>query len=506
MCQHAWALVVYSFVLTTTPSLARADRTGFEARVSTVPGHLLSVSHGDLDGDGLEDLVATYKRGASGQVDRYVAVFFRRASGLPPKPDLAFEALDAAVVYDVGEVDGRPGDEIVYLTDTGVWAHGFPDREAHPVRRLVATASLFAEPQRDALSHWDYVRKIDGKVLVMVPGTRDIRMFRVGKAGLEPACRIRIDRRSTYSGAFSGASGMGGAPFGLRVTTTLPTIDFIDATGDGRADLVSHFEDFLSIYPGGEDGCFDLRPSHRQAMNARTPEELSSGNMSAMATPVDLDGDDVADLVVTKIGGGLTDLHTEIRLHRSAKGGGFEKEPSQVFELSGFSAFSVFEDVDGDGAIEMVQPKAEISIMALTQVLLSSTFSIDVLVRRAVKGRSFFSEEPVQTLSTEMGIDFSRPNGLLGAIPQFGHDFDGDGRLDVLMSKGKDEMGLYRGVAGEEPFESDDKLGFDGPGSIATRVVDPGKGRAPEVVVWYPGRPGMKGTIRSYRPVKSTEK
>lgn len=479
---------------------------GFEARTSRVPGQIADVVAADLDGDGKEDLAVTYRRGEGPSAQTFVAVFFRGAPGFGPTPDLAFAAPRGAAIFDVGPLDEEPGAELVYLTDTGVWAHGFRGRNPSPVRKILPVLSLVAEPELGDLPAWDFVRApAPGmETTVIVPGRRSLRLFRPGASGLEPACRVDVEQRSYYAVSGSRSRGRRGGASGsyaFGVTTTIPHLELVEATGDDRLDLVTHVDDLLAVHPGTEGGCFERKAVRRQRFGMRTPEEERTGAASVGAEVVDIDGDGIADLVLTKVSGGLTDLKTEIRLYPGEKGGGFASKPRQTFLDEGFGAFSRYVDVDGDGKLEMVQPRAEVSILGLTRVLLSSSVSLDVLIRRRSSSpERFFDPEPVQELTTTFGLDFSQPSGLLGSIPVFGEDFDGDGRPDALLSKGRDEMELHRGRPGRKPFEGDARYGLEGEGSSATLVLDPGSGARPELLVWYPRRRGKEDTMVVHRP------
>lgn len=521
---------------------AYAEAVGFTGQSSKVPGQVMSVAPGDLDGDGLEDLTVAYRRGVGPTAERFLAVFFRRPEGLSRTPDLAFGAPRGAAIFDVGDVDGAPGEELVYLTDSGVWAHGFGGRTGKPVEKILPALSLIGDPEDDDLPSWDFVRNLSSgaeamakgagrdrgspssgrngglsqaststpseaarpATTILLPGRRDLRLFRPGASSVEPFCRVRVEQKSYYSVQGAGPAsprGARGGSFAFRVTTTIPNLELVEADGDGRLDLVTHFEDLISFHPGTEDGCFARTAARRQLMGMRTREELRSDDAFVSASVQDLDGDGIADLALTKVSGGLTNFRTEIRLHRGEKGGGYASEPAQVFQTEGFGAFAQFEDIDGDGAVDMVQPRAEISILGLTRVLLSQTAAIDIVIRkRSSDPRRFFDPEPVQVLETVFGLDFSSSSGLLGSIPLFGHDFNGDGRPDLLLSRGKDRMALHRGRAGAKPFEDDSRYVLEGPGSFSTRVLRPGLGMAPEVLVWYPGRKGLDDTLNVYRP------
>ncbi len=473
-----------------------AGAVGFEARTSKVPGQILAVEPGDFDGDGLEDIVVAYRRGIGPSARRFLALFFRGPNGFSPGPDLAFVVPRGMAMFDVGEADGAPGHELLYLSDSGVFGHGFSGRRAVEPRRLFSGASLIADPEPDDLPAWDFARDLPGLgPVVLFPTRRDLRVLVPGKDGLDERCEVLVEHAATY-----GARGRGArSSDGFAITLTVPRMVFTEATGDGGLDLVTQVGDVFAVH-AGEKECFSPRAVRRQRITIRTEDEERTGGAVVSAEIADLDGDGIADLALTKVGGGLTNLRTEVRLYRGEAGGGFSTDPLQRFDGSGFGGFVRFADVTGDQRLEMVQPRAEVSILGLTRVLLSSSVSLDVLVRRRSSNPDrFFDPEPTQVLQTSFGFDFSRPSGLMGASPIFGHDFDGDGRPDALLSKGRDRMGLHRATGGQLPFEKDSRFGLEGPGSIATTALSPGKDLRPEVLVWYPKREGLDDTLHVHR-------
>ncbi|MEO1234164.1 MAG: hypothetical protein AAFZ18_35245, partial [Myxococcota bacterium] len=317
------ALVVLGAVVGTGP--AHAARVGFDDRTTKVPGQIFGVARGDLDGDALEDLVVLYRRGHGTDSRRFVGIIFRRPEGLPARPDLAFEAPPAAALFDLADMDGAPGDELVYLTGSGVYGHGFRGRQAAPVAKLLVAASLVGAPEPDDLPRWDFARPgPSGELVLLIPGRRDLRLFAKTEEGWSTRCKVAIQQQAFYSARGPDGQGSGGGPggaFALRVTNTLPILDIVEATGDDRPDLVTHFEDVISVHPGDAEGCFSTRATSSQRFRMRTPEEERAGTASVIARLTDLDQDGIVDLALTKVAGGLTDLRTEIRLHRGEKGG-----------------------------------------------------------------------------------------------------------------------------------------------------------------------------------------
>lgn len=501
---------VFGLVLVCLAGTPAEGRAEFVRQALSIPGSLLAVEYGDLNGDRRTDLVVSYRRGAGPDARRYIGVFLRSDKGYPGIPSIAFRAPARASLFDVGDALRDPGgparDEIVYLTATGVFAQVVEGTAPRPSVRVVNVSTLAAGPEEARLEAWDFLRPAGpgGPLVLLVPGRRTLFVYRRGPAGFVRWAALSLGMfhryaaesptvRRTRRGATPGRG------FSVRATTIVPTVDFVEQTGDDRLDIVSHYEDRVAVHPQEADGSFDRQPAHRQWFRMRTPSELETRDTALSAHVQDLDADGIADLALTKIGGGITTLKTEVRLYRGRPGGGFQPEPAQRFTDDGFAVLTQYTDVDGDGRLEMVHPRSEVSIVSMTRAMLSSELSLDVRIRRSTKaGPAFFQARPVQALTARYGLDLTVGAAVRGAAPAFGHDFDGDGRRDALLSRGADKLGIFAGTARlKEPFNDDAWETLSVPGSQFTRVVPSrSDGRArPQVVVAYPGRRKLSGTL-----------
>jgi hypothetical protein len=476
-----------------------AAAQGFEAQTLRVPGTVQWVDHGDLDGDGWEDLVVSYRRGAGASAERFVAAFYRSAEGFGPRPSHAVRALPSAAVFDVGPSPDAGRDEILMWARDGVYALGFAGRRVSGPHVRIRGESLVGRPEDQDLPRWDFARTVDGRPTLVLLGPRGLRIHRLeGETwtfrALVPVRPIELYDAETDT--FRPGED-GGAPvrnYAFRVTRMVPKLTFIDQTGDGRSDVVATFEDRVEVFAATADG-FGSQPVFRRGFGLRTRAEVENRDATLYSTVAHLDGDGVADLCLSKSSGGLTSFKSEVRLYRGVRGGGFETKPAQVFEAGGVGSLVSFVDVDGDGALEMLEPRAEISLTAMVRALFARSFQIEVDIRRrATRGPAFFEPEVVQDLAARFDLDLGSSTSLRGSPPLFGHDFDGDGQNDVILPLGAERMVLHKGVDRTDRFvRPDGFVHLDGEASGTTLVLPTGRPDAPpDVLVYYVGRDDLR--------------
>jgi hypothetical protein len=486
------------------PRLAEAR---FERQELQVPGQILWIDWGDLDGDQLVDLVVSYVRGTGPQAERQIAIFFRAPQGLPREPSLRLTPPAQTAIFDVGDLlPGRPGDELVYLSRYGVYAQSLAGRRAETPVQVLRERSVVGVPEEEDLVRWDLVRRLSSDPseppALVFPTAASLDVYQRDAGGeLKRTSRVSLDSFAYYDAESlvykQGRRGGGGnRPFSLRITTIVPTLTFIDQSGDGRADLVATYQDRVAVHLRKPDGTFTSSASHARWLAFLTPEEQAARDVEMTVDVVDLDDDGIADLSANKVGGGLTNIRSETRLYRGRRGGGFEDRPAQTFKEGGFATLISYVDVDGDGRTEMLHPFVEVTVIGMSKMLISQKLGIDLRVRRRGAGTPF-SSDVAQTLEMTFGLDYTTGGALRGAAPLFGHDFDGDGRRDVILTTGAEQLSMYRGRAGSEPFDDDGAIVLSGPVSRETHALPQRVGaKSPvDVLVAFVDVPKLAGRL-----------
>lgn len=470
----------------------------FESRTLTVAGVVLAVTTGDIDGNGEPDLVVSHARGAGPRTTKFLSIFLRKTDGFAARPDITVHTPKNAALFDVGDAFGDPADELLFLAADGVYA--MPIVRGRPGRptRVIEAAVLVGAPEEDDLVSWDFLRTVGARDAVVVPTARALEIYRRDRALWKLESSVQVDLQSFYrAGAAAGRqrSRRGGSRgFALEVTTIVPALAFVEQTGDAHTDLVATYRDRVAVYPGRADGTITATASHHRWLRLLTPEELQSRDTYLEVKVLDLDGDGIADISATKVGGGITNLTTETQLFRGVRGGGFEQAPAQRFTDDGFASLIEYRDLDGDGRVEMIHPYSAVSILALSRVLLSSQLALDIRIRRPDKKSGIFERTPGGLFDTLLGFDFSVGGSLRGAYPVFGGDFDGDGRQDVVVSRSKQSMQVRHGDAAEF-FREDGAHELSAPATPHTSLIERGGNNPPDILLAYPNRPDQIGKL-----------
>lgn len=487
------------------PSVASA-KVRFDKQDLQVPGQILWTDWADLDADGWTDLTVSYHRGAGPESQRFIAVFFRNATGYSPRPDLMIVPPSNAALYDLGDALPAPGVEILYFTTFGVYAQSVAGRKTTPPVSILRSRTAVGEAEEEDFVRWDFLRALPGRgEVLLVPARSAVELYRQENGAWKRFSKVQVPRYSYYDAESvtykAGRRGGGGArPFSLRITQIIPTITLLDQTGDGAPDLIANYEDRVAVYPMRADGTISSTAAYQRWLRVLSREEITARDTEITIDVLDIDSDGIADLSASKIGGGVTTLKSETRIYLGKKGGGFSDEPSQVFRDSGFGTIVGYKDIDGDGKNEMVHPLVEVSILSMSQVLLSSKMTLDLRLRR-LGGGKVFQEKPVQEMETVFGFDFSSAGALRGISPIYGHDFDGDKRPDVILSQGAEELMFYRGVKDNSAFFDDDEfLTLNAPVTRETHAV-PQRGGV-DLVLAYVDQPKRAGMITVFVPQK----
>lgn len=409
-------------------------QTPFAIESLTADGRTVAAELADVDGDGRGDLVTIVSRGLPPDERRAVELRWGTSGGgLAARPELRVPLTAAAGAYDIGPLDGRPGDELLLLTADGVVALSLVGRQPSwtTLRAPMATAAPAADER--GVDRLRLLRPALGPGRLLVPGLGDTAVL---AADGEILGVLRSGARANYflpprPGPLVGENE-------LELFFDVPRLEVADVDGDGRSDVVSAGRHELRVFLQREDGRFHADPDRSQPLRLLDEEDHVRNSGGVRADVRDWDADGRADLLLAHASGGLLRATTRTRLHRNRGGGWNLDAPDQVFERSGGVGIDELLDLDGDGRPDLVRSFLPLGLLDLARLFVQRSIQVDAALHRN-QGGGRFEEQPWLRRHLSVGFDFEtmRPKGF---FPTLGHDWNDDGHRDLLS--GGDGAGL----------------------------------------------------------------
>jgi hypothetical protein len=420
--------------------------------------------------------------------------------------DTWVESLDATLrpdvlFVDVANIGGR--DRLVTY-EPGL-LNSF-DPETATERALVAVTSNFNPPHRDEIPHVDITRDVnaDDRDDLVVPEVDGFRVF-----------------VQTSDGAFadpvklapSAGAGMTIEAPGYRYNPwDQGRVHEMDYDRDGRSDLVFWNEDHFEVHRQDEHGLFtpaattfttdvDFDSDDPASVAAprgfrhRRKDHMPTGDMNGrvLHSLTDVNGDGVADLVVfsLKVKSMWSANSTyEVHFGSPTHDGGtvFARDVDTEIQSNGLPVGMLPRDLDHDGQVDMMFTTIEIGVFKTLGMFIGAIFTGSAPLTLEIYSMEggIYSDKPNATRKTRMvsqGKSGERsvfPSVLIG-------DVNGDGRSDLLVQKGREELRVFLGVPGPELFARlPQKVAVAMPKEEYTWLVDLNKDGKQDILMHHP--------------------
>ncbi len=413
-----------------------------------LPEHTISVHAGDIDHDGIAELVIASAEREEGHPDALLLTIVELEGGrVQGRRELRLGR--EPILYDVEAGLRLEGDGLYTLEDRRLLVS-----EPTPLLLLGETTPRAADLAHDLDK--------DGQLEWLVHGRAGTKVYDAGS-------ELLVSLPARHSGALGQRSEQGGQR--LEITWRSGDLGYGDLDGDGSQELLQPAGTWLHFTSlDGTTGRW------------RLPQELQnrdrSGDGFRSITDVhfeDLDADGRADLLVHSIvsDGGFFGSTGEIAWYRNS-GSGFEE--TQVLSMSAASGESYLRDLDGDGDRDLLVPSVDISFANAARALVSKTFVVQLV---AYEMDERYAADPRVLRQVAVSLE-----GFEIAWNMHG-DLDGDGDRDpVLFSGGVVTATLTEdGGFREEPLFSW-QVEHDVEELLVWDLTGDGR---PEVIAWAPG-------------------
>jgi hypothetical protein len=407
-----------------------------------VEDRMISVIPTDLDGRGPAEIVVVTKTGVYPKEKRWISIFSADSSAQYSRTARQrWEVDHAATMFDVGDVAPYPGKEIFYLTGQGISYYpqekdGSFSTTPHNLLSFPTITVFPADgslPRGRLFDNW----KRNGRKMLLLPQFDSLVFFdRSGSGDWQKTERVTVAPRAFLfsdqvdDGAFR--------DFSLHAEFRLPRIFVEDFNGDGLPDLLLTEQESVTVYLHQSDGHFGPKPSAKIVFPVRPSGKDSETSLSFLMTPVDVNGDEFVDVVLTLTKGTGKFLERKIIiyifLHQQTPDDPFSPHPDQTITVDGVTPGISIEDVNGDGRGDLLLSSIRVGFWNIVKNLISKRVDLDTSIYLLRSDNKYPTQSDFRQ-KTSYQIDLTHGIRFHGSWPTLGGDFTGDGHRDLLIAR-----------------------------------------------------------------------
>jgi hypothetical protein len=445
------ALPALAFLNLWALPIGAADSPPFETHKHEIIGQIHQVWTLTISdcAEAASDLLVLSTRGGPPTPEKRITWMPCGSALVPDDPRIIERRIPAeTAVVDVARIPGRDGVQLVLASAEGIRIEALENDEADRFIKVPGGLALPARPWElsriPMIDDWEDL----GPPSALVPSAQGAWLIDLESGAARSLPLPVFAAYKTWMPSLPETEWRW-----LVEQTRWPTLSRGDENGDGRLDLIAMSRWAIWVYHAGPDG-LPATPSRKIPLAPFDEEqerewETTATNYFAR----DLDGDSRVDLVLSTVGGGLTEGRTSSRVYLNPEppastegsgGGGLDPtrtpDAARVIE-GGFSGLS-FVDVDGDGRDEILETSLEFGVLQVVRFLLTRTAETRVRILRldaSAEGgtREIFDDDFAFTLDFDNG-------GATGLVPSLG-DWNGDGVLDFYLADGDDAVTFRMG-------------------------------------------------------------
>ena len=421
----------------------------FSVQSLNVGGSMLAVIPTNLDGRGWFEIVVVSKTGDYPKEKRWISIFGAEASArYPETARQRWEVDPAAAIVDVGDIAPDPGEEIFYLTGHGIryYPRNKDGNFSTTPRNLLSFPTITVFPAVGSLPRGrlfgDWKR--NGRKMLLLPQFDSLVFFdRNGTGAWQNTRKVTLVPRTFLSsdqvddGAFR--------DFSLHAQFSLPRIFVEDFNGDGFADLLLTEQVSITVHLHQSDGHFAPNPSDTIVLPVRPSGKNGDTSLSFLLTPVDVNGDNFADVILTLTRGTGKFLEREIVififLNRQNPDNPFSAQPDQTITVEGITPGVNIGDVNGDGRKDLLFSSIRVGFWNIVKNLISKQVDLNTSIY-LLQSDNRYPTRPDFQQKNSYRIDLTHGIRFHGTWPTLGGDFTGDGHRDLLIAR-DEKITLY---------------------------------------------------------------
>jgi len=226
--------------------------------------------------------------------------------------------------------------------------------------------------------------------------------------------------------------------FSIHAEFSLPRIFVEDFNGDSLPDLILTEQESVSVYLQQADKHFAPKPSTTIVFPVRPSGKDSETSLSFLSTPVDVNGDEFVDVILTLTKGTGKFLERKIIififLNQQKPEEPFSPHPDQTITVDGITTGINIEDVNGDGRGDLLFSSIRVGFWNIVKNLISKRVNLDTSIYLLRSDNKYPTQSDFHR-KTSYQIDLTHGIRFHGTWPTLGGDFTGDGHRDLLIAR-----------------------------------------------------------------------
>lgn len=406
----------------------------FELREIPTRERTVAVELADLDGDGRTDLLQMVFDGIPPNQTRRIRVFPDVTNNRPP---FQIGLPEGAAAYDLGDLDETPGIELVLLRQRDLVVLSLREGTVQQRHIKLAWGTIAPRDEERAITRLRLVEHTRNGPWLVAQGFGQLAILRPDGTVLAD---LPIGGVATNYIFESPSLGFAESPLELNYVPARISVARINK--DELFDIVAASRHEIRVFLQRSDLTFADKADQEYPLAMVTQGDYIRGSGGATAHAADMDGDGLADLLVSHVTGGLTDAGTIAAFHINRNGAWDLGNPDQRMSLSDRGSLTLI-DLDSDQRPELLQMTTPFSALEIIEILATRSLDANISIYRGAKNGPF-EEEPWATSQLSLPINFETfaPTGFL---PYWRADLNGDGHRDMVTSGSGDRLEVYLG-------------------------------------------------------------
>jgi hypothetical protein len=466
--------------------------------ILSVPGIISNSYFIDLDNDKIAEGLVFFADESSGEPSKKLALFTCKQNRYGQQPVQILDIESSAVCFDFADMDGDGIKDLALIVNNGIIAHLFRNGSfAALATQIVKDSTIFNARQVESLARWDFIQRPDTLTsgsLMFIPTVTGFNIYAIANGKCQFVQTLNRDHVSTITGS---ATFENERPSGFRLGCAIPAIILADYNGDKRADIFIIESRTISIHRRNFDNKFDIEPTEIFGQNLLSYDERHS-NQTALGFDIhDLNNDGIADIVVTKNTGDVTNYQTSIQIYRGKAMGGYNSTPSDKFSMANGASSPYIYDLNKDGRLDLILPSLKLGFMSTLKILLLKNVEVNLTVYLQT-ATDQYTNKPDYEKSFSYNVAINQSIDYAGILTLDG-DYNGDGLKDLLIHEGDGVLKIFPGVAGKI-FESSPswQVTIPRPDGLDSPDLN-GNGKS-EIVAHYQQYPDKRNSLRVIWP------